>query len=40
MTRRLARLPWLLALVAVPGTASGRPWTSDDILGLTLVSDR
>jgi dipeptidyl aminopeptidase/acylaminoacyl peptidase len=30
---------WLLALAPVATTAGDRPWTSDDILGLKVVSD-
>jgi dipeptidyl aminopeptidase/acylaminoacyl peptidase len=39
MTRRLALLLPLLALAPAPGRAGDRPWTSDDILGLKVVSD-
>jgi len=39
MTRRLAVLLSLLAAVAAPALAGQKPWTSDDVLGLKVVSD-
>jgi dipeptidyl aminopeptidase/acylaminoacyl peptidase len=39
MTRRLAVLLTLLAAAAAPVLAGQKPWTSDDVLGLKVVSD-
>jgi hypothetical protein len=39
MTRWLALPLSLVAAVAAPALAGQKPWTSDDVLGLKVVSD-
>ena len=39
MARRLALLPLLLTALPAVAFPGDRPWTSDDVLGLRVVSD-
>jgi hypothetical protein len=39
MARRLALLATLLAAIPAPAAPGDRPWTSDDVLGLKVVTE-